>query len=64
MTEEETLHLFERCTDVLYCEPEKIDVQLTKLFGGTALYLLPWNLILLENPEILFNDSGWIPGMG
>jgi len=61
MTEEETLHLFERCSDVLHTELIDLDLQLTKLFTGTALYYLPWNIVLLENPEILFSNPDWIP---
>jgi len=61
MSEEETLHLFERCSDVLHTEFIDLDLQLTKLFTSTALYHLPWNIVLLENPEILFSNPDWIP---
>jgi len=60
MTEEESLLLFERCPDILSVNIAHLENQITKLMISTSLFTLPWNLILIENPQLLFTDAAVI----
>jgi len=61
MSEDETLQLFECCPDLLRMDVDQLEKQLMEIFGKCSLYSLPWHLMFIENPGILFSDTNLIP---
>ena len=47
MSEEESIQLFERCPGILHFNIDNVNKKLVHIFAKTALYYLPWNLIIL-----------------